>query len=58
MRFLAQGLKDAGEGSRQHYDLLSASTVGCKWREMGKVVQDNSLSQQQMSSLGRAVADD
>ena len=37
MRFTAQGLKDAGEGSRQHYDFLSTSTVGCKWREMGKV---------------------
>lgn len=26
-----------GEGSRQNYDSLSASTVGCKWRKMGKV---------------------
>ena len=26
-----------GEGSRQNYDSLSASAVGCKWRKMGKV---------------------
>lgn len=54
----AQGLKDAGEekaGSIMTCFLPPQWGVnGEKWES----VQDNRLSQQQMSSLGRAVADD
>ena len=58
MHFTAQGLKDAGEGSRQHYDFLSCLHSGVQMERNEESVQDNRLSQQQMSSLGRAAADD